>query len=233
MNEGAFHRAILIEPNCDEVSARVEDDYHHMHLVLYHDSTVITGVDAKIFRAPWTTCPGAEAVIRKSFVGVRLAEAPKTPGKTENCTHLFDLALFAAAHAADKVPTRYDVRATDPVDGVRDLTLARNGMPQLHWTERDRVIVAPEALAGRSLFQLGDVVASAAADDAEMIRILRWASIMGIGRTIPEENLGDALTRSPVCFTYQPENARKASRGASPIVDFSTEERRPLEADSD
>lgn len=228
MKGTAFLRAIVIEPGEGAVTARVEDDYHHMRLVLRHDGEVVTDVEAKIDRAPWSTCPGAEAVARKTFVGVRLSDAPSTPDKVQNCTHLFDLALFAAAHAHDDGATRYDVTASDPIDGRRELSIARNGAEELHWTEEDRVLVAPEELAGRTLFQLGDVVAAAPSDMAEMIRILRWSSIMGIGRTIPEEQLGDALTREPVCFTYQGENARKAVRGVSPIIDFSGQGRKPL-----
>lgn len=227
MSPGAFHRAILIVPEAVQVTARVEDDYHRMDVVLHHDGEFITGVQSTMIRAPWTVCPGASAVLDDTFVGVELAKAHTVGDKVLNCTHLYDLALFAAAHARDAEPTRYDVRATDPVDGWRELTLARNGEQVLRWTERDGKLETPEAMSGRTLYQLGDLVAEMTPAEAEMARILRWASLMGTARQIDERKLGDALQRKSVCFTYQRENAVKAKRAAV-IKDFSKGGSRPL-----
>ena len=64
-----------------------------------------------------------------TFTGVPLAGFAKRGKKTSNCTHLHDLALFAAAHADEAAPVAYDILVTDAVDGVRHATMARNAAP--------------------------------------------------------------------------------------------------------
>lgn len=220
MTVPAFHRAILITPEPGRVSAEVEDDFHHMLVVLRHDGECIAEVEATVLRAPWTTCPGAEEVVRRSFRGVRMADAPAVRGKSLNCTHLFDLVLFAAAHARETEPLRYDIRVTDAVDSARELRLERNGAVAMRWTERDRKLESPENLVGRTLYQLGDAIAAMEAGEAEMARILRWAGLIALGRRLTSADLGKTLSREPVCFTFQPENAGNAAR-AGEVIDFS------------
>lgn len=219
MTVPAFHRAILITPEPGHVSAEVEDDFHHMLVVLRHDGECIAEVEATVLRAPWTTCPGAEEVVRRSFRGVRMADAPAVRGKSLNCTHLFDLVLFAAAHAREVQPLRYDIRVTDAVGGVRELRLERNGAIAMRWTERESKLESPEDLVGRTLYQLGDAIAAMEAGEAEMARILRWAGLMALGRRL-RDDLARAMPRDPVCFSFQPENARKAER-IGEVIDFS------------
>lgn len=210
------------------MSAWVEDDYHHMGVTLRHDGRRIAAVSAELLRAPWTTCPGAVAKLEETFTGAALAEAVAFGEKKQNCTHLHDMAGFAAAHALDAVPTCYRVVATDPVAGVRHLSVTRNGEPVHRWLERDNRLAEPAELAGRSLFEIGDWLAELDVAEQEAARILRWGSIVAHGRQIPIEDQSDASRIPPNCYTFQP-GRRERARRVGEIVDFATADRAPLE----
>src|SRR5580692_5755769 len=119
-----YRRRILIEPSSGLVSAELEDDYHRMVVSLTHADGVVTKVESEMKRSPWTMCPGAMDQLAQTFTGVPLAGFAKRGEKTANCTHLHDLALFAAAHANDTAPVAYDILVTDVVDNTRRATLA-------------------------------------------------------------------------------------------------------------
>lgn len=217
--QGAFNRAIAILPGDGEITVLVEDDLHHMRVTLRHDGETVQHVDAEVIRAPWSTCPGAEVQLAATFHRIPLAEAAQVGAKKQNCTHLFDLAVLGAAHALDDAPLRYDLKVTDPVDGVREITIRRDGDPAMHWTERDRCFTEPSVIAGRNLLELGDWIASLPPADEEMARLLRGSAIISHGRQIPMEKQSDATKIPANCYTFQPETAAK-SRRINGIHDF-------------
>jgi len=104
-----FRRRFRVTPSEGSVIAAVEDDYHCMAVTLRHDGTRVTGVESVMERVPWTTCPGAPAVLAATFTGVALTDVAARGEKKTNCTHLHDLAVLAAAHAADDEPILYDL----------------------------------------------------------------------------------------------------------------------------
>src|SRR5947209_9060741 len=104
-----------------------------MAVTLRHDGVVITSVTAEQDRAPWTTCPGAVAQVERTFTGVPLVQAASRGEKSANCTHLYDLAQLAAAHAADARPVVFDIFVSDPAAGRRRLELRRDGVVVLDW----------------------------------------------------------------------------------------------------
>src|SRR5271156_636527 len=67
-----FRRRFVVDPAPGRVRCDLEDDYHHMRVVVRHDGGVATGVEAEMIRLPWTTCPGAAAVLVRTFTGVPL-----------------------------------------------------------------------------------------------------------------------------------------------------------------
>lgn len=221
-----YRRRILIEPASGAVTAELEDDYHRMVVTLTHENGVITKVASEMKRSPWTLCPGAMAQLAETFTGVALADVPKRGQKTANCTHLHDLAIFGAAHAAETAPIAYDILVTDPVADVRDATLLRNGQPMLHWVLQggamNEVFTAPATLAGRPMSQLGEVIAQAPKTDAEAMRILRWASIVAHGRA-REMPAGMSATEFPAgsCFNFQADRAPGSFRRPGADIDFS------------
>jgi hypothetical protein len=216
-----YRRRFRITPGDGWVRSEVEDDYHHMRVTLRHAGGVVTAVEAQMVRAPWTTCPGAEARLVETFTGVPLAEfAARNSDKPTNCTHLHDLATLAAAHADDAEPLVYDVLAEDPVNGRRRLELRRNGAPAMRWLEVDGKLVEPPQAAGLTLLQLRPYIDALDPQRQEEARVLRWGGIVAHGRRIPLENQSDASKMPPTCFTFQPQNKLKAVR-VGEIRDFS------------
>jgi Protein of unknown function (DUF2889) len=223
-----FRRRWKITPGANSISAAVEDDFHCMVVTLGHDGETITAVGADMDRAPWTTCPGAVAVISSTFNGVRLVDAAKRGAKQANCTHLHDLALLAANHALDSAPTRYDAYVTDAVDGRIEAELLRDDESLQQWSLVDDVVIAPAELEGIGLFALKSWIAGLSPNMQEAARLLQWAAIIAHGRAIPMERQSDATRMPPNCFTFQPEMAAKAKR-VGKVLDFSGPPREPLD----
>src|SRR4051812_30672376 len=100
---GVYRRRITLDaPAPGQVTAELEDDFHHFRVLLGHDGSVVTAVAGEAVRFPWTTCPSAASQLR-GLVGTPLpttasAIAAVLPAR-ENCTHLYDLAGLALAHA--------------------------------------------------------------------------------------------------------------------------------------
>ncbi|CAN5417451.1 hypothetical protein BH10PSE14_BH10PSE14_03290 [soil metagenome] len=216
----AFHRHVLITPGAGTVSAWVEDDYHHMGVTLRHDGTTVTHVDSEMVRAPWSTCPGAVAQLAATFTGAALDAAAARGDKPLNCTHLHDMAVIASSHAHDAEATLYAMTITDAVEGVRVADITRNGVAVLRFVERDKVLSEPAAAAGKTLFELGEWIASLDEAGREAARLLRWGAIIAHGRTIPLERQSDAARMPANCFTFQEGRKERAVRMGR-IVDFS------------
>lgn len=222
MDQPGFRRRILIEPEADAVTAELEDDYHRMAVTLAHRDGVVTAISSEMKRAPWTTCPGAMAQLAATFTGQALVDFAKRGEKTRNCTHLHDLALFAAVHAADEAPTAYDIAVSDPVDGITHAVLARNGARALRWTLEGDSLTAPQEMVGRRLGDLGDWIAQQNAAGREAARILRWAAILAFGRAM-DMPAGLSATAFPggACYTFQSAMAAVARRLPGADHDFS------------
>lgn len=223
-----FRRRFRVTAGAGWVRSEVEDDYHCMSVTLRHVGGIVTAVEPVQQRAPWTTCPGAVEQLKQTFTGVPLDGFVARGDKPANCTHLHDLALLAAAHAADTEPLVYDILVSDPVEGQRRVELRRNDVPQLGWTEQDNRIVEPAALAGLKLDQLRPWIDSLDPAQQEAARLLRWGAILAHGRMIPLERQSDASRMPPNCYTFQPERKGEARR-VGEIRDFSQGTAQPLD----
>lgn len=223
-----YRRRILIEPTPGRVIAELEDDYHRMVVTLDHAGGVITGVDSEMKRAPWTLCAGAMGQLRGTFTGAALEDAGRQSGKSRNCTHLYDLATFAAAHADDVGPVAYDIFISDigtdeiPADGHREARLSRNGEALLHWRLAGTAFAAPAYLAGTTIYGINPWIATLDAPMAEAARILRWAAIVAQGRAmaIPAGMRATAFPPGS-CYNFQPEQAADSIRKSGADIDFS------------
>ncbi|MBC2660351.1 DUF2889 domain-containing protein [Novosphingobium flavum] len=229
MIDGApgFRRRFRVEPGPAAVRAAVEDDYHCMAVTLRHDGTRIAAVEAVMDRAPWTTCPGAPAVLAQTFAGLTLAEAVRAGEKRTNCTHLHDLAGLAAAHAQDTAALVYDILVSDPVDGRVHAEIRRDGQTLLGLSHRDDVVTAPDTLAGTSLYALRDWIAGLPAALHEPARLLQWGTILAHGRAIPMDRQSDATRIPPNCYTFQDVRKAEAQR-VGLVLDFSQGSLEPL-----
>ncbi|MDE8653471.1 DUF2889 domain-containing protein [Novosphingobium album (ex Liu et al. 2023)] len=222
-----YRRVLRVEPGEGSVLAMLEDDIHCMAVRIDHADGIVTRVDPVTDRMPWTMCPGAGAVLVATFAGLPLAEVTARRSKKQNCTHLHDLAVLAAAHAHDRAPIEFAVFASDPVAGRRLLEIRRDGAVLHHWVEQDGVLVSPPDVAGQSLLTLRDWIGGLAGDRQEAARLLRWASLVAHGRTIPEAEQSEAAALPPNCYTFQPERAAQARR-VGERFDFSAGSRVPL-----
>lgn len=207
-----FRRRFRITPTPGNVRSEVEDDFHHMSVSIEHDGVVARAVTASLLRAPWSTCPGAVDKCEATFTGVELRDFPARRDKAYNCTHLYDLALLAAAHAHDDAVQVYDVYVSDPIDGKRHAQLWHDDKRVLEWCDRDYHIVAPAALAGMKLNDLRAWIDTLEPLSQEAARILQWASLIAHGRIIPMEKQSDASRMPPSCYTFQPDQASRAQR---------------------
>lgn len=215
-----YRRRIRVVPEPGQVLALLEDDIHAMAVRLRHDGSRILAVEPVMQRMPWNTCPGAAAVLVHTFLGVALSEVSVRKDRKANCTHLHDLAVIAAAHANDTDETCFDIAVSDPVDGERVLTLARNGRPEQRWVEQDGRIVSPGELTGTTLLTMRDAITALPLGQAEGARLLQWAGLVAHGRTLPLEDQSDATRMPANCYTFQPERARSARR-VGDVIDFS------------
>lgn len=223
-----FRRRFRITPSPGCVVSEVEDDYHHMKVSVHHDTRVASSVEASLIRAPWTTCPGAAAKCEQTFTGTALAAFSEQRGKASNCTHLYDLALLAAAHALDVAVLVYDIFVSDPVDGKRFAEIRRNGETVLSWSDSHFHIVEPAELAGMSIMNTRSWIDSLEPGKQESARLLSWGSVVAHGRVIPIERQSDASRMPPNCYTFQPEQAARARR-IGEVRDFSDGTVQPLE----
>ena len=223
-----YRRRIVVDPGPGEVTARLEDDFHHMRVTLRHDGQKVLRIVPEMLRWPWTTCPEAEGRLIATFADLPLAEVTSRQDKKRNCTHLHDLAVLAAAHAADRTGLTYDIEADDPVDGRIEQRLWRNGELLFVWQERDGRFVAPAEISGQTLFTLRDWIAGLPEPQREAARLMQWASIVAHGRTIPAEQQREASQMPPNCHTFQPEQTGRAQRTYA-RRDFSLGNAKPLE----
>jgi hypothetical protein len=222
-----FRRRFRITPAPGWVRSEVEDDYHCMGLTVHHDGVIASAIEPQMIRAPWTTCPGAVEQLKQSFTGVALAQFAARSDKAANCTHLYDLALLAAAHAADTAPLVYDILVCDPVDGQRRAELRRNGATLLAWSDVGLRLVEPAELAGQTLDKLRGWIDSLDPQRQEAARLLRWGNMIANGRIIPMSRQSDASRMPPNCYTFQPHRAAVAKR-IGVIRDFSRGQAEPL-----
>lgn len=222
-----FRRRILVEPGLGRTCAAVEDDYHCMAVTLHHDGVRVTAVESVMERVPWTTCPGASAVLEQTFAAIALADVARRGLKQTNCTHLHDLAVLAAAHAADDAPLVYDILVSDPVDGLWHGEIRANGQVLLRLSHRGHVLVSPDDAAGASLFRLRDWIESLPENRKEAARLLQWGTILAHGRAIPMAQQSDASRIPPNCYTFQDER-RHVARRVGAVRDFSADQAEPL-----
>lgn len=229
-NLPGYRRRFIVTPRPGVVRSELEDDFHCMGVTLRHANGIADSVEAVVVRAPWTTCPGAEAQLAKTFAHAPLAEFFARGEKNFNCTHLYDLAMLAAAHADDADVLTYDILVSDPDrDGRRRAEIRRNGVPVLGFVDVNHRIVEPAELAGVELLKMRSWIDALDPDLKEAARLLRWGALVAHGRTIPMERQSDArhMPRGN-CYTFQDERVAVAKR-VGEIRDFSTGSEHPLD----
>lgn len=224
-----YRRSIHIVSNAhNRAWAELEDDIHAFMVGVNHDGQRIVSIDVDIRRAPWSTCPGAEQVLKNGLQDALLEDVRKYPEKTQQCTHLLDLATWSVGYAKSRVDIRYDIFVHDAVQNVRHAEIWRDGEKLIEWDESKFVLQPPHDAAGLNLFQINDWIKTLSADKQEAVRMLRWGNMIANGRAMTLEAQSDATKMPPNCYSFQPERAVNAKR-VGEIKDFSFGKIVPLE----
>ncbi len=223
-----YRRSIHIDSNGRNVAfAELEDDIHAFAVTLHHDGSSIVNIEVDIRRAPWSTCPSAKSVLQRDIVGLKLSDVRKYPDKVQQCTHLMDLAIWAAGYASEAITVDYDVMVSDAKNGVRRAEIWRDSQFQLGWDESNFILIQPTEVSGLNLFQINDWLKTLSSELQEAVRILRWGNMIANGRAMSLEAQSDATKMPPNCFSFQPERAVEAKR-VGIIRDFSFGKEIPL-----
>ena len=131
---GAYRRAVRLTAEAGVATAAMEDDVHHFEVVLRHEGDLVTSVEARPVRTPWSACPGAAQQL-KTLEGctteqIRLMGAVE---RAEHCLHLYDLAILAATHAGKPGFERLYRIEVDYVASPPLARLWRDGLEVLSW----------------------------------------------------------------------------------------------------
>jgi hypothetical protein len=235
---GSYRRRTrLVATTSKSVEAGMEDDLHYFIVRLEHDGERVRQVTASAVRQPWSTCHEAADPLH-ALEGMELSPSCLAVGAradaTHHCTHMFDLAGLAIAHAwrvrEGGTPRRqYDVAMPyvpigDAARQPRDLTLQRDGLPVLTFTVAGLKVVGPEpygtADARGGFFRWAE--ATFPPDDAEAAVVLKRASLIGLSRGLDLDRyatLAEMPGVVPVCWSQQPERAPVAFRVKGMIRD--------------
>ena len=229
---GIYRRRFLIETGAGWARADMEDDVHAWGATLRHDGERIVAVEGRSPRTPWNLCDGAVAVLQR-LVGMRLEPDPRavyrqTDGKLQ-CTHLFETAGLAVAHAVRGTKRRvYDIEIpVETVHGPRRGTLRRDGTVVLSWTVAQNVVQEPEPYAGRDLRQIMPWAEAVLADPdvLEAVGLLRRAMKISDGRVYDMDRIerADYFADQVMggCFVFQPGVVERARRNRGTVRDFS------------
>jgi hypothetical protein len=222
-----FHRRIVLQPGKGWIGGALEDDMHRFHIRIDHAGGRITAVSARAVRHPWSACPGATDFIARELTGEPLADVAKRD-PFQHCTHLFDLAILAAAHADDTAPTRFDMRVADRVEGRTTAVLDQDGVEKLRW-RLDGTMIAG---SGLDLRQLSKWKRDLPPHEAEQATLLRRAIyVSGARQHVPPPHnptASESPERMGVCFNYQLPQAETSRRTPNWHRDFSESGDEPL-----
>ena len=228
---GALRRRVRLVAEPGAVRAGVEDAYHSFRLALHHDGSKITAVVPRFLRVPLTTCPGAEAPLRR-LVGLALdtpwAKLAMTEDPRANCTHLLDLASLAMAHALRGGERDYEVRVPDEHPGPVWTTLHRDGIELLRWQTFKARILSPGPFAGKPLLRGFSRWANAelAGDDLEAALVLHKAYFVSRARPWNvEDGAGKPVSHHVMmrgaCHSYSEPQMSVAIRNHDNVIDTS------------
>ncbi|MGH8446908.1 MAG: DUF2889 domain-containing protein [Solimonas sp.] len=227
---GIYRRRILIQGGDGWVRADMEDDPHRYGVLLHHRDGIVTTAEAFPLRTPWDLCTVAAAQL-SALVGMRLSPDPtaifRHTAASRQCTHVFDTAGLAVAHAARGTLRReYEIEAPywSP-QGPRELVLWRDGVEVLRWTVDGGAITSPEPYAGQGWQKMLRWARDAFVhrDDFEAIVVLRRATMISGARTVSLDALDNAAQTGHIngaCHVFQPEVAPHARRIPGSTLDF-------------
>lgn len=224
-----FRRRVVLDAFDGCVIAGVEDDFHHFIVTLRHDGQRVTEVTAVSPRSPWSICIDAASKL-SAFVGTTLSLTPAIDPQLLNyhfhCTHQYDLAGLAIAHAVRGGKRQYDIEVPDLNGRHAVARLFRDSDLYWEWQMDGSVLAAPARFAGLNLRGIGEWASvNLNADEREAFAILRRAFRVSGGRHLDldlfDDNAPIIQKMSGACYAFQPVNAGKGKRNKGSQIDFS------------
>ena len=230
---GLFRRRILLQKFHHKILCELEDYCHGFRVIVHHDGTLITDIDATTIRAPVDICFNARDAIIE-LVGQPLKGDRKSLANvshpTNNCTHIYDLVVLALAHAARNTPTRlYDIEVDVEKNGILHSRAILDGSLIHRWqVNTDDLIESPEDLMGCSVMRgtgkwINQKLTGDASEAAKMlVRGLlvagsrRWNLAAKEGASSAEFGPGPG-----VCYTYSTARVNDGRRISNSLRDFS------------
>jgi hypothetical protein len=217
-DEPGFWRRIALHPSPSELLAGIEDDAHRFLIRLSLQGEIVSDVEVKGERIPYTTCADAGEFFKQSLVGLPL-HAIAAFDSHSHCTHILDLAVLSARHAHDTTPTSFDLRVTDAVSGQKRATLYENGKTMLQWEVRDTLILGPGVFNGKDLRKFAVWKNALSTMELEQAAMLRRAVMVSGARAIPIDDATRPADRGAgrmgACFTYQTPRVLQAERAVA------------------
>lgn len=231
---GSFRRRhVLVAVDPHTVRAGIEDEMHHFELEVHHDGVVVTDVVGRPVRWPWSPCLDSPLALR-ALVGLRLDARPHEiaawTDARQQCTHQFDLATLAIAHAARGVrggTARRDYRTEVPDwdDIPFTARLWRDDELLLDWTCAYDEVREPAPFRGAPLRArfMAWCESNLDVELAEAAQVLRRAIWMSPARRLDLEAFDSAEPsglRPDICYTAQPARIGVAIRNHGSLRDF-------------
>jgi len=229
---GTYRRRIRIVTSAGQARADLEDDPHRYAVIVEHDAEHVTGVQGIALRTPWSLCRDAVSMLDR-LVGMPLSPDPQqvyrhADGRAQ-CTHLFDLAGLAIAHAARGTTQRqYDIE-TPCLDtrSLREAHLCVDGEERLVWTLQRTAIIGPQPFGGQDLRSMMPWAKARFIDRDmfEAVMVLRRAVFVSGNRMFDMDRMDHAAATGHVsgaCFVYRQGVAEHAVRERGSTLDFST-----------
>jgi len=229
-----YRRRVRMRRVDDHVSVcDLEDDFHRFRVTITHDRERVLRAEGESLRFPWSTCPDAAGplhALEGMPLSIRITAASQHTDPRANCTHMFDAAALAIAHAARgrDEQRQYDVEVT-PDATPPNPKLWRDGELLIDLQLEGQQITAPSELAGAPW--RGGFMAWADAnlepDAAEAAMVLRRATEIGLGRGMDLDGLPTAEPllelMEGVCFTMTRGVVEHAQRNYLSIRDYAAD----------
>jgi hypothetical protein len=233
-----FRRRLWITSGAGLAVAELSDNAHHFRVGLHHDGTCVREVVADSIRYPWSTCPGADSrleELRGMPLEARSTAVGAHSAAREHCTHMFDLAGLAVAHAAREGDSLiYDCTVGDDGPDRLRATLDRDGERLLDWQIRRNRIEEPEPFVGVRLHGGGFIAWAEEQLEPELAEaaiVLRRAVYVSPSRhhDLDAFERPSDMPREPgACHTFSEGTKQLALRMKGSQRDFSEDPHGPL-----
>ncbi len=225
-----YRRHVRLAASSTSVVSEMADDAHHFRVRLTHDHERVVTITGEAIRYPWTTCPGSTERL-SVFEGISLAPRSTVVGAhasaSEHCTHLFDLAGLAVAHAARNAEDRlYECAVEGAPTREETATVTCNGEMLIEWHLSRGKVKAPAAFSdapirgGRFIDWAERELDPDLAEAALVLRRALLVSPVRLHELDRFERATDLLYEPGACFTFSEGTKQLAVRMKNTQFDF-------------